>query len=282
MSDDPESWLPIAGYEQLYQVSTKGRVRSLARVDCRGQNRKPVVRKLLAVGRSGHLRVTLHRDTQTSSHSVARLVLVAFDRDKRDGEETFHRDGDVTNNDIDNLTWRRRLDRPRQEVSRCRIESCPGKVRAHGYCASHDRRNRLYGDPLASAPRPSMEERFWSKVVPTGFCWEWAGARDSNGYGVFNPSKQKTTRSHRFAYQLLVGEIPHGLEIDHLCRNRICCNPDHLEPVTPAENARRSFSPGHRTRRTGECSKGHSMSDAYVSPRGRRMCRKCIEIRRKR
>ena len=68
-------------------------------------------------------------------------------------------------------------------------------------------------------------------------CWEWLGTI-SGGYGMIS-SGGKMRSTHRLAYKLLIGEPPHGMDLDHLCRNQICCNPAHLEPVTHAENVRR-------------------------------------------
>jgi HNH endonuclease len=71
------------------------------------------------------------------------------------------------------------------------------------------------------------------------FCWRWLGARSSTGYGTFEVSLDRVVSPHRFAYEQLVGPIPAGLVLDHLCRHRLCVNPNHLEPVTNADDLRR-------------------------------------------
>lgn len=103
------------------------------------------------------------------------------------------------------------------------------------------------------APRPESE-RFFDHVAVPASCWEWTGAKDTKGYGAFGIGSKRngdlrTVRAHRFAYELLVGLIPEGLELDHLCNNRACVNPEHLQPVTHAENMRRA---GARRREGGQ------------------------------
>lgn len=93
--------------------------------------------------------------------------------------------------------------------------------------------------------RRPLEERLWAKVDKDGpnGCWLWMGGRTPLGYGhvsVETPEGWRTRRVHRVTYELLVGPIPEGLTLDHLCRTPACCNPDHLEPVTVAENLRRA------------------------------------------
>lgn len=121
--------------------------------------------------------------------------------------------------------------------------------------------------------------RFWSKVDTSGECWTWTPPRHpKTGYGSFWLNGRQAL-AHRVAYEMTHGEIPAGLQIDHLCRTRACVRPDHLEAVTPAVNVRRGVMPLRNASKT-ECPAGHPYNEAntYVSPGGRRDCRACSRV----
>lgn len=112
--------------------------------------------------------------------------------------------------------------------------------------------------------RPT-EERFWEKVEKTPTCWIWtAGA--SAGYGRIHDGG-RWRAAHRVSYELHRGIIPEGMTLDHLCRNKLCVNPDHLEMVTSAENTRRHY------RLKTHCKRGHVLASANF--KGIRQCCEC-------
>ncbi len=126
--------------------------------------------------------------------------------------------------------------------------------------------------------------RFLAKVRvnPDTGCWEWTSWRDRYGYGCISIGGKRNQKAHRVAYQLYKGQLTDGLQIDHLCRNRGCVNPDHLEEVTPRENTLRSQSVAGINARKTHCVNGHAFISAniYTESTGRkRVCRACT-IRR--
>jgi hypothetical protein len=128
-----------------------------------------------------------------------------------------------------------------------------------------------------------LDERFWSKVDASGDCWEWTAAKNPSGYGVImiRSRRKAPYRAHRVAWELLVGEISDGLQLDHLCRNRACVNPDHLEPVTNAENGYRgSGKAGRSYVRPTRCKHDHVFDEVNTyTYRGVRHCRQCVRDR---
>lgn len=126
-------------------------------------------------------------------------------------------------------------------------------------------------------------DRFWEKVSPepNSGCWLWASAYDFGGYGILWIGDGRSVRAHRFAYELLIGVIPAGLTLDHLCRQRACVNPLHLDPCGAGENAARSpGAPYWVAARATHCQRGHAF-DASNTARhnGRRECRACAALR---
>lgn len=120
-----------------------------------------------------------------------------------------------------------------------------------------------------------LPPHFWAKVAvnPDTGCWLWTASVRRRGYGRFG-SKGDQRAAHRVAYEALVGPIPEGLQIDHLCRVTRCVNPEHLEPVTQRENVRRGHnSPATRT----QCPHGHeyTASNTMVNCMGWRVCFTC-------
>ncbi len=169
-------------------------------------------------------------------------------------------------------------------------------------CRSYDSHMK-YKQTHPKKMRPTVQDRFWLKVNKTSSCWLWIGSKDSNGYGTFNMGRNehgviKYERPHRYAWFLTYGSYPaKGLVADHLCRVRSCCNPEHIEIVTPFENFRRGrlfFNPKQKTIQRGfkaprlqtHCKRGHEFTEhnIYYRPDGTsRQCRIClIERYRKR
>lgn len=135
---------------------------------------------------------------------------------------------------------------------------------------------------------PNQIENFLVKIelIPFSTCWWWTGSRQSNGYGNFTVGSKKNRSNmkklaHRLSYEYFVGIIPTDLHIDHLCRNRLCVNPKHLEPVTPRVNALRGSGFGGVNSRKTHCLRGHMYDEnkyRYLLPNGQihRVCGECV------
>jgi hypothetical protein len=169
-----------------------------------------------------------------------------------------------------------------RKVNRCSVEGCERAYYGNGFCGMHRQRWLKSGDPLiVSQIRGDDHRRLMSKVtvVPETGCWVvdlWKGAR--YGRVVY---KGRKWLAHRAFYDLLVGPIPEGLTLDHLCRNTPCVNPEHLEPVTQRENnLRADDSPTTQNARKTHCKRGHEFTPENTTVcNGSRYCRACMRRR---
>jgi hypothetical protein len=138
-------------------------------------------------------------------------------------------------------------------------------------------RAHRWNRPRAFSGEVGLTRRFWDKVLLGNGCWEWTGAHLKDGYSRFKVDG-RTVLAHRCAYELAVGPIPDGLTLDHLCRNRGCVNPAHLEPVTQRENTMRSpvAAAALNVAKT-HCINGHAFvgENLRLRIRGGRDCRIC-------
>lgn len=123
--------------------------------------------------------------------------------------------------------------------------------------------------------------RLWAKVTESAHahsglpCWLWTAAPGPDGYGRFRYGRRKVS-AHRLVYEIMIGPIPPGLQLDHLCRTRLCVNPWHLDPVTPKVNTARGQLITRQLMKT-QCPAGHAYTgpNLYITPSGARACKIC-------
>lgn len=169
------------------------------------------------------------------------------------------------------------MGRPKIHSEICTVPFCLKKSHSGAsLCSMHQARKRRHGNVDACHYNHlPLNIYFWSAIRIAGDCLEWTGYIDTTtGYGRILDGK---TYAHIFAYKMIYGVIPAGSQLDHLCRNRKCVNPDHLEPVTPRINVLRGVSPVAVNARKTHCQNGHPFNDqnTYISSKGYRNCRIC-------
>lgn len=154
-----------------------------------------------------------------------------------------------------------RLVRPRRQVEKHPVSLCSTT------CSGEFQRAQIRDD----------WSRFMAKVlVVESGCWEWSAYRNPGGYGRFNV-QGRMMLAHRFSYEHHYDPIPVGLELDHLCRNRCCVNPAHLEAVDRRTNTLRNESPSSRANRSNTCKRGHSYAEHSYYRHGKRICCRTCE-----
>lgn len=181
--------------------------------------------------------------------------------------------------------WRRRgtLELPPEKARPlCAVDGCERVVKTRGWCSMHYDRWRVHGDPATTIHRRidgTPEQRFWSNANQSDGCWLWLGSINEHGYGVIWLGTRRT-RAHRFGYELIIGPVSEGLDLDHLCRVRSCVNPAHLEPVTRQVNLLRGETIAAAAAQRTHCPAGHEYTPENTRiNRGSRICRECARIR---
>lgn len=165
-------------------------------------------------------------------------------------------------------------------MNACAIGYCDRPSYARGWCQPHYGRWHHTGKPQGRTPRDRFLKRLWGNIdfdAPGG-CWQWTGSINHNGYGQITVGmygRHKTFLAHRAVYQQIVGPI-RSETLDHLCRNRACVNPSHLEPVTQRVNLLRGMSPAAQAARRDCCPRGHPyLPNNLLRGEKYRKCKRC-------
>lgn len=180
----------------------------------------------------------------------------------------------------------------RINIGECEFAGCTAPQHCRHLCLRHYMNLRRYGDPRGHPSRHGTRtEGFWRRVDKNGPisahrpdlgpCWIWTRKPNPDGYGHTRWVSQKYILTHRLAWLLTYGWLPpRPLELDHLCRVRLCCNPHHLEVVTTQENINRG-EVGRNMRKKTHCPHGHPYAgrNVIINANGARICRECTNAR---
>lgn len=171
----------------------------------------------------------------------------------------------------------------------CKVDACEAPAKRRGWCPKHFWRWEKTGDPETPTWHDmTLAERFWTKVDKNGPvsgwrpelgpCWVWTRGKTGDGYGAFSIGDGEMDLAHRWSYANEVGPIPEGAELDHLCRNRACVRPDHLDPVSHDTNMKRSpIVPSTINAGKAFCDNGHEFTpeNTRIKADGARECNEC-------
>ncbi len=160
----------------------------------------------------------------------------------------------------------------------CDEPGCDRPVFCKSACTQHYQARRARARGVPQRVGLTAEQKFFQRtLIAVDGCWLWQWGLTEHGYASFIGDDKRPVYAHRWSYERFVGPIPEGLVIDHLCRNRGCVRPDHLEPVPQRVNTARGTSNGAVARTWETCLHGHPRTpeNTYVRRNGWIMCKPC-------